>query len=82
MKSTTTSARSKTFQIALENAQAALASTVQDINSTKATYAAAVAHAWRVLPGEALPGGVLLDGILAWRVPAAPSMWSPVRRAY
>ena len=34
----------KPFVIALENAKAALASTIQDINSTKATYAAAVAQ--------------------------------------
>ena len=32
------------FQIALENAQAALASTAQDVASTKATYAAAMAQ--------------------------------------
>lgn len=32
------------FQIALENAKAALASTIQDVESTRATYAAAVAQ--------------------------------------
>jgi membrane fusion protein (multidrug efflux system) len=35
----------KPFQIALENAQAALASTVQDVESTRAAYAAAIAQA-------------------------------------
>ena len=34
--------RSQPFQIALDNAKAALAQTVQDVESTRATYRAAV----------------------------------------